>query len=248
MRKDPQKISVNIALLLAAGASTRMGEPKQLLAWRGTTFLEHTLLCLKEGGFSRIVLVLGAHLELFLQRLPGLKGFLERPAPLCALKAEAANLRPNGGEGAGGAELLAVVNHNWAEGMASSLGKGLEAALNWCAERDERLAAVGVCPVDLPLLNGEAVHAVLQQLAESADPENTIIAPECGGRRGHPVIFGRAYFEELGRLQGDRGGSALLKAHKERVIAVSIPDAGIAEDCDSKEEYRRICLSGSVRE
>ena len=47
------------AVLTAAGESTRMGEPKPLLAWRGATLLEHQLTCLLEGGVSEVVVVLG---------------------------------------------------------------------------------------------------------------------------------------------------------------------------------------------
>ena len=47
------------AVLTAAGESTRMGEAKPLLAWRGATLLEHQLNCLLEGGVSEVVVVLG---------------------------------------------------------------------------------------------------------------------------------------------------------------------------------------------
>ena len=47
------------AVLTAAGESTRMGNAKALLAWRGATLLEHQLNCLLEGGVSEVVVVLG---------------------------------------------------------------------------------------------------------------------------------------------------------------------------------------------
>ena len=47
------------AVLTAAGESTRMGEAKPLLAWRGVTLLEHQVNCLLEGGVSEVVVVLG---------------------------------------------------------------------------------------------------------------------------------------------------------------------------------------------
>ena len=49
-------------LLLAAGASTRMGRPKQLLPWQGRTLLRHAAVA---SGCAPIVLVTGAlHQEL----------------------------------------------------------------------------------------------------------------------------------------------------------------------------------------
>jgi molybdenum cofactor cytidylyltransferase len=53
------------AIVLAAGASSRMGSPKALLAWRGTTLLGHALRTLREAGIEDIVVVLGlAHAEI----------------------------------------------------------------------------------------------------------------------------------------------------------------------------------------
>jgi molybdenum cofactor cytidylyltransferase len=49
-------------ILLAAGESRRMGFPKPLLPYQGSTFLEH-LLAVLEGQVNPLVLVLGAHAE-----------------------------------------------------------------------------------------------------------------------------------------------------------------------------------------
>ena len=46
-------------MLLAAGESRRMGRPKALLSWRGTTLLAHQLDALLAGGADRVVVVLG---------------------------------------------------------------------------------------------------------------------------------------------------------------------------------------------
>ena len=47
------------AILLAAGESSRMGQLKALLPWRGVTLLEHQVSCLLDGGAKRVVVVLG---------------------------------------------------------------------------------------------------------------------------------------------------------------------------------------------
>ncbi len=47
------------AILLAAGESTRMGQLKAFLPWRGQTLLEHQISCLLEGGVERVLVVLG---------------------------------------------------------------------------------------------------------------------------------------------------------------------------------------------
>ena len=47
------------AILLAAGESSRMGELKALLPWRGTTLLDHQLHLLLDAGVEHVVVVLG---------------------------------------------------------------------------------------------------------------------------------------------------------------------------------------------
>ena len=47
------------AILLAAGESTRMGQPKPLLGWQGKTLLEYQTHTLIEAGATEVVVVLG---------------------------------------------------------------------------------------------------------------------------------------------------------------------------------------------
>lgn len=57
------------ALILAAGASTRMGRPKQLLEWRNQTLLTHSIQCAQSILNERIIVVLGAQNESIQQTL-----------------------------------------------------------------------------------------------------------------------------------------------------------------------------------
>ncbi len=86
------------AILLAAGASTRLGQPKQLLCLNGAqeTLLEHTLRVALDAKLQPVYVVLGAQAE-------GI--------------AAATNLQ--------GATVLH--NAEWPEGMASSIRCGLRA-------------------------------------------------------------------------------------------------------------------------
>lgn len=56
-------------LLLAAGSSSRMGQPKALLPWENQTLLESRIDVLKNTHQS-IVLVLGSHAELIQETIP----------------------------------------------------------------------------------------------------------------------------------------------------------------------------------
>ena len=51
------------AIVLAAGGSSRLGKPKQLIPWRGTTLLSYTIAEIEKSGMRDIILVLGASSE-----------------------------------------------------------------------------------------------------------------------------------------------------------------------------------------
>jgi CTP:molybdopterin cytidylyltransferase MocA len=57
------------ALVLAAGGSTRLGRPKQLEPWGGTTLLGHVLDLVESAGFKEKFVVLGAECDLILAAL-----------------------------------------------------------------------------------------------------------------------------------------------------------------------------------
>ncbi|HYO62625.1 MAG TPA: nucleotidyltransferase family protein [Pyrinomonadaceae bacterium] len=60
------------AIILAAGSSSRMGTPKQVLEFRGQTLLRRAALAALGAGCSPVVVVTGAHAERSREELHGL--------------------------------------------------------------------------------------------------------------------------------------------------------------------------------
>ncbi|MEY2536926.1 MAG: molybdenum cofactor cytidylyltransferase [Verrucomicrobiota bacterium] len=60
------------AVILAAGASSRMGRPKQVLKYGGQTLVRRAALAAQEAGCNPIVVVTGAHVEGLGEELQGL--------------------------------------------------------------------------------------------------------------------------------------------------------------------------------
>jgi CTP:molybdopterin cytidylyltransferase MocA len=60
------------AVVLAAGGSTRMGRPKQLLPWRGRSLLWRAADVALEAGCSPVVVVLGAAADRLRPELDGI--------------------------------------------------------------------------------------------------------------------------------------------------------------------------------
>jgi CTP:molybdopterin cytidylyltransferase MocA len=52
------------AIILAAGASRRLGQPKQLLMHGGETMIERAIRMANEAGAAPVIAVLGAHYEM----------------------------------------------------------------------------------------------------------------------------------------------------------------------------------------
>ncbi|HDQ72392.1 MAG TPA: HAD-IIA family hydrolase [Chloroflexi bacterium] len=57
------------AIILAAGASTRFGEPKQLLDWHGVPLLRHVTETALQADLDPVIVVLGSHAEAVRQAL-----------------------------------------------------------------------------------------------------------------------------------------------------------------------------------
>ncbi|MEZ5353841.1 MAG: nucleotidyltransferase family protein [Bryobacteraceae bacterium] len=68
----PESASKTALVLLAAGSSSRMGCPKQLLSFRGQPLLRHAAETALEAGCSPVVVVLGANSEPLRSVLDGL--------------------------------------------------------------------------------------------------------------------------------------------------------------------------------
>ena len=51
------------AIIIAAGSSSRLGQPKQLLALDGEMLLQRTVRIAREAGAAPVLVVLGAHRE-----------------------------------------------------------------------------------------------------------------------------------------------------------------------------------------
>lgn len=89
-----------------------------------------------------------------------------------------------------------------------------------------------VTPVDLPLLRASSVAALLTAFSSSSYP---VARATCGGRHGHPVVFGRAVFDALRRADPATGAKAVVRAH--RVLDVEVDDPGVLHDVDTPEDY-----------
>ncbi len=118
---------------------------------------------------------------------------------------------------------LSVIRSPQAErGMGASLAAGIGHLLA-ASEADSVAILLG----DMPWIT----QATLRELRSHAHPSR-IVLPWYAGERGQPVIFGRAFWPALATLTGDQGGKAVIAAHGQACVHVTVNDSGIVRDVD----------------
>jgi molybdenum cofactor cytidylyltransferase len=123
---------------------------------------------------------------------------------------------------AAGRDVEVIENPYWEEGMSTSLRAGLAAVL-----ADRTVTAMTVALADQPRIGAEAYRRLVLAHADGAE----LAVATYGGKRGHPVLIGRNYFEEAMRMTGDQGARTLLA--KPEVVEVPCDGTGEATDIDT---------------
>jgi molybdenum cofactor cytidylyltransferase/nicotine blue oxidoreductase len=126
-------------------------------------------------------------------------------------------------------DVQVVVNKAWATGMGSSLRAGLQALDGSGAE-----AAV-VLLVDMPGVSAQAIRRV----AALPYPGALVVATY-EGRRGHPILLGRAHWSGVTTLaRSDVGARPYLLARKGEVQEIGCDSVADNGDIDTPEDAAR---------
>ncbi len=128
-----------------------------------------------------------------------------------------------------------VLNHDWVEGMSSSIRTGIQAL-------PESIDAAIISLCDQPLLTSIVFDGLIEKFLSSG---KAIIACEYGGSPGVPVLFARKYFSELALLQGDSGARTIIQSHRHDATFIQFPDGDV--DLDTPEEYKEFIERGFKR-
>jgi molybdenum cofactor cytidylyltransferase len=183
-------------LVLAAGGSSRLGRPKQLLPYRGTTLLGSVLDTARSCGFDQLVVALGGAAD-------DVRSTLDLS----------------------GADV--VVNEGYGEGCSSSIAAALPVLH---AHVDTLVLMLGDQP-------GVEPATVSSLVAGRGSAPLAVCRYEDG--RGHPFAFGRAVFDDLASLHGDKGVWKLLDRRAEEVVEVGAPGR-VPLDVDTWQDYQAL--------
>ncbi len=130
-----------------------------------------------------------------------------------------------------GRPVLTLVNPEPGRGQLSSLQIAL---------REVDVPSVVACllwPVDHPRVS----RALLEALVDLFRRSGALLAvPECGGKRGHPVVLHRDLFAELLALSVDQSAKVVVQRVRHRTVLLPTEEAGTIEDVDYPEDYARL--------
>lgn len=189
----PQKIAL---LLMAAGSSSRLGQPKQLVEITEIQKLPQSLLRRQVTLMNNVCLSHNA------------KAF-------CVLGFQREKLTEHLVSFPAAQQLTLIDNANWSQGLSGSIAKGV-------SEFGSDISAVLIFLVDQWQLTAENLITLISNWQQQ--PENIHIASD-GNSTSPPVIFPRAFFKELMELAGDYGAKKVIKNNRQQVMLTEMPSA-----------------------
>src|SRR5277367_1955077 len=190
------------AVLLAAGQSRRMGGPNKMLAEI-------------PGSSPGTGVPMVARVA---QRL-----LASRARPIIAVLGNKAD---EVGQALGKLPVERVHNPDFAEGLSTSLKRGIAAL-------PPDLDGALVCLGDMPLVTGRHIDRLIS--AFNPLEGRAIIVPTRRGKRGNPVLWAKHFFPEMAQLAGDVGAKHLIGEHAELTAEVEMDDDAILVDIDTPE-------------
>lgn len=195
--EDVQRVPRIAALVLAAGMSRRMGPTNKLLtAVDGVPMVVRVVDAALSSKAGSVIVVTGHEADRVKEALGRKRKF------------------------------TAVHNPDYAQGLSTSLSRGLTAVPPECD-------GVLICLGDMPRIRG--IH--LDRLIDAFNPVEgrAICVPTYQGKRGNPVLFARRFFAEMASVSGDVGARHLIGEHGDQVAEVEMGDPGVLLDVDSPE-------------
>jgi molybdenum cofactor cytidylyltransferase len=223
---------MNGIIILAAGNSSRLGQPKQLLKYRNKSLIRHVTQEALASGAGPVIVVTGADQTAVAAEIGDLAVAGSGDAVLSERQDEfLPDLEETSSSNREDASLRIIVNEIWQEGMASSIRKGLSEML----DHHSFISGVILTVCDQPFVSAPLFRELVKRQEEG---DKRIIACSYAGILGTPVLFGRKYFPSLFRLDGQEGAKKLLRQYPQDLDSVLFDLGEI--DIDTYADYEQI--------
>jgi molybdenum cofactor cytidylyltransferase len=124
-----------------------------------------------------------------------------------------------------------VVNQAYEEGQSSSVKVGL-------AEISPSSRAVLILPGDVAMVNARLINMVIEKYDLGG---YLIVVAAHGGRSGHPILFDKQLFPEIGRINEETFGlKAVVKNHESEICLVETGSPNVLKDVDTPEDLKQL--------
>jgi len=123
-----------------------------------------------------------------------------------------------------------VVNADWEKGQLSSI----QAAVRSLPANTDGML---LCLVDHPLVSGDLAAQLIDKFYQTGA---AIVLPTYEGRRGHPLIFSAALYDELLAAPMDIGARAVVHAHAAEIVSVPTSEEGVLLNLNDPEALKKL--------
>lgn len=185
-------------VILCAGKSERMGQPKALLELNGIKFINIMLknAFLQNSNVTTTVITGHHHNQIGL--------FIPE-------------------------HISITYNPCYESGRMSSVKKGVHFFKS-------KVDAVFVWPVDCPLISGN----VFDKMTDFFNNPSQILIPSYDYKRGHPPLFGSAWFDELLGMKDDQPLRDIYKKYQNTLEHVVVDEPEILHNINTPDSYKEI--------
>ncbi len=181
---------------------------------------DNKLLLPMNNGMTMISWIVQTYLKSEINKLIVVTGFQEKAVHEALL----------------GLDVEFVHNPHYETGQASSVSTGIE---NLAEPFDSALIGLG----DMPFVTTDLINRLIESHHMLPKPDIRITLPLLDGKRSNPVIWGRAFFEELRNISGDLGGRQIFADYLSAINGVSWDKRQFAEDIDQPEDRQKLSLT-----
>lgn len=128
-----------------------------------------------------------------------------------------------------------VRNPSWKNGLGNSIAFGVNSVI----QEVPKTEGILIMLADQPLIDSDYLNGMIDKFKEG---KNQIISTTYkNNKQGVPVIFDKAFFNELIQLNNDDGAKQVIKKHMANVVAVKHDNNCV--DIDTFEDYENLYLA-----
>ena len=214
------------AVILAAGESSRLGQPKQLIQFRGKTMVRRVVDAASEAGCQPILVVVGNTTQaphLHSPRSPRGETRQDEIEVADAISSELKNT---------GATIIA--NPNWKCGIGTSIRAGVQRLIDTASG----VEATVLLACDQPFVDRAVIDGLVTLRHQTGKP---MVAATYAGTLGVPALFDQSLLPELLRLDDSAGAKSIILSNPDQVAGFPFPEGKI--DIDTAEDWQRLSCS-----